>query len=168
LLKLIAKLSELPSGLLSATLTLKMTPLPSSRRGRATQVGAVPIERERTNVRSCNGDTSRRVVERERAFRAAGVTTPKLVVNSDPIPPQSRATGDGIEQIVASIRSSRGRWFLGSNQRTRRPDVYGESSNIKGPTGCSFDSSCARDTVAAIDVRAGSNTARLHHCRFNV
>jgi len=32
LLKLIVKLSELPSGLLSATLTLKMTLLPSSRR----------------------------------------------------------------------------------------------------------------------------------------
>jgi hypothetical protein len=107
-------------------------PAPVFEARRATRAGAFPIERERTNVRSCNGDTSRRVVERERAFQAAGVTTPKLVVNSDPIPLQSRATGDGIEQIVASVRSSQVVLFLGSNQRTRRPDVYGGGAAISG------------------------------------
>jgi len=58
---------------------------------------------------------------------AAGVTTPKLVVNSDPIPPQSRATGDGIEQIVASVRSSQVVLFLGAGVHASKPAPPGQS-----------------------------------------
>jgi hypothetical protein len=61
-------------------------------------------------------------------------------MNSAPNPSQRRATGDGIDQIAASVRSGQVVLFLGAGVHASKPALPGQPApaTVRGSTGGSY------------------------------